>query len=67
MVVSSDLDPTLGHQLFYVPQAQCESEIQPDRMTDDLWREPVTLVGYRSQRSLRLDHRALDGERLALD
>src|ERR687896_1621658 len=38
-------DPTLGHELFDVPVAQTETEVEPHTVTDDLGREPMTLVG----------------------
>jgi hypothetical protein len=38
-------DAALGHQLFDVAIAQTKAELQPDRIADDLSREPMTLVG----------------------
>jgi site-specific DNA recombinase len=34
----------LGHQLFDVPVAEAKAKVEPDTMTDDLCREPMTLV-----------------------
>ena len=63
----ADLDVPLCEQFLDVPKAQGEPEVQPDRMTDHLRREAVTLVGNRSQLSLRLGRQGLSGEELALD
>jgi hypothetical protein len=37
-------DATFGRELFDVPVAQAEAEIQPDTVADDLGREPMALV-----------------------
>jgi hypothetical protein len=37
-------DAALQQHFLYQPQAQRKSEIQPDRVRDDLLRETVTLV-----------------------
>jgi hypothetical protein len=36
--------PALGHHLFDVPAAEAKVKLEPDTMTDDLCREPMTLV-----------------------
>jgi len=33
----------LRHQFLDIPDAQGKAEIQPDGMSDRIWREPVTL------------------------
>jgi hypothetical protein len=38
-------DPALRHQLFDVPVAQAEAEVQPHTMANDLGWEPMALVG----------------------
>jgi hypothetical protein len=50
-----DRDAALRQQIFDVAKAQGEPEIEPDRMLDDLKREPVPIVadflhslGYRT-------------------
>src|ERR1019366_10429958 len=47
--------PAFRQQIFDVAKAQCEPEIEPDRLLDDLRREPVPAVadflhplGYRT-------------------
>jgi len=42
----ADLDPALGHEVFDVAKAQRETEIQPNRVADDVRRESVTGIGY---------------------
>src|SRR5664279_2914137 len=39
-----DHDAALRQQIFDVAKAQCEPEIEPDRLLDDLRREPVPFV-----------------------
>ena len=31
------VDPALGEEIFDIPKAQREAEIQPDGMLDDFW------------------------------
>jgi hypothetical protein len=38
-------DTASGHELFDVPVAEAEAEIQPHAVTDDRHREPMALVG----------------------
>jgi hypothetical protein len=38
-------EATFRHELFDLPVAQAEAEIQPDTVADDLDREPMALVG----------------------
>jgi len=40
---AADFDTARGHQLLHVTEAQSESKIEPDRLANDLGREPVTL------------------------
>jgi hypothetical protein len=54
-----DRNPALGEQIFDVAKAQCEPEIEPDRLLNDLGREPVSVVadfrhrlGYRTDRAV---------------
>jgi hypothetical protein len=49
-----DRDAAFRQQIFDVAEAQGEPEIEPDRLMNDLWREPVSAVadlldplGYR--------------------
>jgi hypothetical protein len=37
-------DPTFRHELFDIAIAEGETVIQPDEVTDDLDREPMTLI-----------------------
>ena len=37
-------DAPLGEEIFDIPEAQTESIVEPDRMADDLGREPVSVV-----------------------
>jgi hypothetical protein len=37
-------DAAFGHELFDVPVAEAEAEIQPDAVADDLRREPMALI-----------------------
>jgi hypothetical protein len=37
-------DAPLGQQIFNVSVAQVEALVEPDGVTDDIWRESVTLV-----------------------
>jgi hypothetical protein len=41
-----DDDTTLEQHLLDQPQAQWETEVQPDRMSDDQGREPMAFVAY---------------------
>jgi hypothetical protein len=52
-----DLNPSLGEHLLHVAQAERETEIEPNRVSDHLGREPVAL-----ERNL-----AVSGDFLALD
>ena len=36
-----DCDPALSEQIFDITKAECEPEIEPDRLLDDLWRKAV--------------------------
>jgi hypothetical protein len=49
------LDPSGQHQLGDVTQAHTEAEIEPHAMTDDRWREAITLVERQSGRRLGHD------------
>jgi hypothetical protein len=37
-------DAAFGHQLFNVTVAEAKAKVEPDTMTDDLGRKPMTLV-----------------------
>ncbi len=39
-----DLDPALGKKVFNIAETQAESSVEPDRVADDLRREPVPVV-----------------------
>ena len=39
-----DRDPVLGQQILDVTKAEGEPEIEPDRVIDDLRREPISRV-----------------------
>jgi hypothetical protein len=41
-------DPALSQQIFDVPEAQGEPEIEPDCLLDDLQRKPVTALANLS-------------------
>src|SRR3979411_1771485 len=50
-----DHDAPFRQQVFDVTEAQCEPEIEPDRLLDDLWRKAVAAIadflhsrGYRT-------------------
>jgi hypothetical protein len=50
-----DHDASFCQQVFDVTEAQCEPEIEPDRLLDDLWRKAVAAIadflhslGYRT-------------------
>src|ERR1700730_11748644 len=50
-----DHDAAFRQQVFDVTEAQCEPEIEPDRLLDDLWRKAVAAIadflhplGYRT-------------------
>jgi len=43
-----DVDPPFGQNLLDVSQTERKFEVQPDRLADHFWREPVSLVGYLS-------------------
>jgi hypothetical protein len=36
-----DSDPALGEKILDIPEAQCVSQIQPDRMLDEYRRKPI--------------------------
>ena len=40
----ADHDPPLSKYIFNIPMTEIESEIQPNSVADDIWRESVTLV-----------------------
>ena len=40
----TDLDPTFGEQLLDIAVAQREAVVQPDGITDDLWRKTMTVI-----------------------
>jgi hypothetical protein len=48
-----DDDPPLRQELFDVTEAQTESVIQPNGVTDDLWWESVSVVAVRFAVHLR--------------
>ena len=37
-------DTPLGQKIFSVSKAQTEAMVEPDSVTDDLWRKPVSVV-----------------------
>ena len=37
----ADNDAALGQNIFNIAQAQAETEVQPHRIFDDLWRETM--------------------------
>jgi putative transposase len=43
-------DPALSQKILDIPEAQCVSQIQPARMLDDRWREPVASVAKHFHR-----------------
>ena len=61
-------DASLRHQFFDVTTAQREPEIQPDRISNDIWREPISFErqGF-SHHGLRMGLQAQSGDNLALD
>jgi hypothetical protein len=42
------VNASLGQQFLNIAKGQCEPGIEPDRVADDFWREPVALKRYRS-------------------
>ena len=62
----ADLDPPLGQQIFDVPKAHREPEIEPYGLTNDVSWKPVPLVGNRSQRCLLGMAMPISGDKLAL-
>jgi hypothetical protein len=40
-----DSDPALGEKILDIPEAQCVSQIQPDRMLDEYRRKPIASAG----------------------
>ena len=38
-------DAALSQEVFDIPVAQIESVVEPDSVTDDIWRESVSFVG----------------------
>src|SRR3954464_473420 len=47
--LGADVDAAGGQQLLDHPQAEREAEVEPDRVADDLRREPVAGVGGRDR------------------
>jgi hypothetical protein len=54
-----DRDPTFRQQIFDVAKAQGEPKIEPDRLMNDLRREPISVVadflhrpGYRAAKEI---------------
>src|SRR5262249_61204228 len=45
----ADCDPTLGQQLFNVPQAETEAVVQPDGIRNDLRRKAVRSEEHTSE------------------
>src|SRR3984957_9325611 len=41
-----DRDPALRKQILDVTKAEREPEIEPNRLINDLWREPISGVAY---------------------
>ena len=41
---ATDSDASLSEQVFNIPVAQIESIVEPDGVTDDIWRKSVTFV-----------------------
>jgi len=41
-------DPALGQEILGISEAQAEAVIKPDGVTDDLGREPVSVVALQS-------------------
>src|ERR1700730_10541636 len=69
-----DHDAPFRQQVFDVTEAECEPEIEPDRLVDDLWRKAVSAIadflhplGYRTASGTaspeRRDNAAAVGER----
>jgi hypothetical protein len=50
----ADDDAALGEQILNVAEAEVESKVQPDSVSDDLGREPIAMV-WRSVRRRRGD------------
>jgi hypothetical protein len=46
------VNASLGQQFLHIPKGQREPGIEPDRVADDFWREPVALKRYRSHRMM---------------
>ena len=46
--VIGEVEPALGEQILHVSVAQGEAEIEPNRVLDDLGREPMAAVAERA-------------------
>ena len=44
----ADVDTTLGQEVFDIPVTEIETEVEPDRVADDIWRESVAFVGIHA-------------------
>src|SRR4051794_21594135 len=42
-----DIEPALCQEILHVAIAQCEAEIEPDRVLDDRWRKAMAGIGER--------------------
>ena len=60
----TDLNSTLGQHFFDVAQAQCEPEIQPDRMFDHVRRDSVALERPQSRSIDLQDHNSAKTEHI---
>ena len=45
----ADCDTTFGQDIFDITVAQIESVVEPDSMTDDIWRKSMANVSIRGQ------------------
>lgn len=44
---AGDYDPSLSEQIFYIAVTQVEAILEPDGITDDIRREPLSFVSIR--------------------
>ena len=42
-----DGDAALGEQVFHISKAQAEPKVEPDGVSDDVWRESISMVARR--------------------
>ncbi|OCC23274.1 hypothetical protein MB02_11555 [Croceicoccus estronivorus] len=62
----SDVDPSLGEEIFDVPQAQREAKIELDAEPDHAWREPVAPERNGFHACLAKWRNAASGDKLSL-